>query len=74
MGVGIGRIATGCLFEVLGGGFKLALLQEHTAEFEISARRGTIGSGGLGKDGGGFRQSTLAEEKGSEIDAGVVHP
>ena len=70
VGVGVGGVAAGGLFEVMGGGFEVALLQEDAAEFEMGA--GGICFGCLFEEGGGFRQAALAEEKGAEVDAGIV--
>ena len=50
--VGFGGGLAGGLFEVLGGGFEAALLEEDAAEFEMGARG--VGFGGCFEDGGGF--------------------
>ena len=72
MGVGVGGVATDGLFEVLGGGFELALLEEDAAEFEMGAGGGGFGFDGLCEDAGGVGETALAEEECPEIDAGVV--
>ena len=72
MGVGVAGVATDGLFEVLGGGFELALLKEDAAEFEMGAGGGGFGFDGLCEDAGGVGETALAEEKCPEIDAGVV--
>ena len=72
MGVGVGGIAADGFFEVLGGGFELALLKEDAAEFEMGAGGGGFGFDGLCEDAGGVGETALAEEKCPEIDAGVA--
>ena len=72
MGVGIVGIAADSFFKLPGRRFELALLQEHATQFEIGAGRCLFEVRSLGKDAGGLRQTTLAKQKRSEIDPGVL--
>ncbi len=69
VGVGVGGIAANGLFEVMGGEFEVALLEEDAAELQVGA--GRVRLGGLREEGGGLRETALAEEKGTQIDAGI---